>query len=62
MTSYTAPSDATNQAATKIFCVSAFARRNNLDDREEAVMLRLLGSYATEHELMMNARRSPLTR
>jgi hypothetical protein len=62
MTSYTAPSVAANQAATKVFCVSAFARRNNLDDREEAVMLRLLGAYATEHELLMNTRRSPITR
>jgi hypothetical protein len=62
MTSYTAPSDAAHRAVKKVFCVSDFARRNKLDDREEARMLRLLGLFATEHELLMNARPSLITR
>lgn len=62
MTSYTAPSDAANDAAKKKLCVSAFARRNKLGELEARKMLRLLGSFATEQELLMNARRSLMTR
>ncbi|MGF9562308.1 hypothetical protein [Neorhizobium sp. JUb45] len=46
----------------KVWNVSEFAKRYRLDDREENRLVRLLGQFASEQELLMNATRAPLYR
>jgi hypothetical protein len=44
----------------KVWSVSEFAKRYRLDAKEESRLQKLLGSFATEQELLMNAcRRTP---
>ena len=43
----------------KVWSVSEFAKRYRLERQEEARLLKLLGAFATEQELLMNASRSP---
>lgn len=47
---------------TKVWNVVEFAKRYRLDSREENRLLKLLGPYASEQELLMNATRTPLYR
>ena len=43
----------------KVWSVSEFAKRYRLDRTEEARLLKLLGPFASEQELLMNASRTP---
>lgn len=43
----------------KVWSVSEFARRYRLDCEEERRLLKLLGPFASEQELLMNASRVP---
>ncbi|KQQ74268.1 hypothetical protein ASF70_11110 [Rhizobium sp. Leaf321] len=42
----------------KVWSVTDFARRYRLDKDEENRLLQLLGSFASEQELLMNASRT----
>lgn len=46
----------------RVWNVSEFAKRYRLDAREEKRLLKLLGPFASEHELLMNATRAPVFR
>lgn len=46
----------------KVWNVSDFARRYRLDESEETRLTRLLGPFASEQELLVNASRTPLYR
>jgi hypothetical protein len=46
----------------KVWNVSEFAKRYRLDSREENRLQKLLGPFASEQELLMNATRAPLFR
>ncbi|SIP90490.1 hypothetical protein SAMN05880590_101117 [Rhizobium sp. RU35A] len=50
------------QGLRKVWNVSEFARRYRLDSREENRLLKLLGPFASEQELLMNATRTPIFR
>ncbi|MBO3759785.1 hypothetical protein J5J10_10275 [Ciceribacter sp. L1K23] len=43
----------------EIFSVSEFCKRYRLDSKEERRLKVLLGDFATQHELLMNAKRDP---
>ncbi|MFN7104132.1 MAG: hypothetical protein ACK4N1_16080 [Pseudorhizobium sp.] len=43
----------------KVWSVSEFSKRYRLQSEEEQRLLKLLGSFATEQELLMNASRAP---
>ncbi|WP_142521076.1 hypothetical protein [Pseudorhizobium endolithicum] len=43
----------------KVWSVSEFAKRYRLDREEESRLLKLLGPFASEQELLMNASRAP---
>lgn len=43
----------------KVWSVAEFAKRYRLDREEEARLLKLLGPFATQQELLMNASRAP---
>lgn len=43
----------------KVWSVSEFSKRYRLQGEEEQRLLKLLGSFATEQELLMNASRTP---
>ncbi|MCJ8521685.1 hypothetical protein ABID21_004868 [Pseudorhizobium tarimense] len=43
----------------KVWSVSEFAKRYRLERDEETRLLKLLGAFATEQELLMNASRAP---
>jgi hypothetical protein len=43
----------------KVWSVSEFARRYRLETEEESRLLKLLGPFASEQELLMNASRTP---
>lgn len=51
-----------SNAVRKVWNVSEFAKRYRLDDGEENRLVRLLGQFASEQELLMNASRAPLYR
>jgi hypothetical protein len=51
-----------NAASRRVWSVSEFARRYRLDKTEEDKLLKLLGPFALEHELLMNARRPAVFR
>jgi hypothetical protein len=59
MTSYAPIDELNNKGLKKVWSVSDFARRYRLDRQEEARLLKLLGAFASEQELLMNASRSP---
>ncbi len=46
----------------KVWNVAEFAKRYRLDPQEENRLLKLLGPFASEQELLMNASRTPLYR
>jgi hypothetical protein len=43
----------------KVWSVSEFSKRYRLQSEEEQRLLKLLGAFATEQELLMNASRAP---
>lgn len=43
----------------KVWSVAEFAKRYRLDRQEEARLLKLLGPFASQQELLMNASRAP---
>ncbi|MGF9692662.1 MULTISPECIES: hypothetical protein [unclassified Rhizobium] len=51
-----------NVPLKKVWNVSDFAKRYRLDAKEENRLLKLLGPFASEQELLMNATRAPLYR
>ncbi|MGI2033738.1 hypothetical protein ACRQ1B_15200 [Rhizobium panacihumi] len=51
-----------SSAVRKVWNVSEFAKRYRLDDEEENRLVSLLGPFASEQELLMNASRAPLYR
>lgn len=59
MTSQLNISDLNNKGLKKVWSVSDFAKRYRLDAQEEARLLKLLGPFASEQELLMNATRTP---
>ncbi|MCC2609300.1 hypothetical protein ABK249_11045 [Neorhizobium sp. Rsf11] len=48
-----------NKGLKKVWSVAEFAKRYRLDRREEARLLKLLGPFASQQELLMNASRAP---
>jgi len=48
-----------NKGLKKVWSVAEFARRYRLDRQEEARLLKLLGPFASQQELLMNASRAP---
>lgn len=48
-----------NQGLKKVWSVAEFAKRYRLDRQEEARLLKLLGPFASQQELLMNASRAP---
>lgn len=59
MTSHLTISDIEDQPLKKVWSVSDFAKRYRLDAEEENRLLKLLGPFATQQELLMNASRAP---
>jgi hypothetical protein len=51
-----------NAASRRVWSVSDFARRYRLDKTEEDKLVKLLGPFALEHELLMNAQRPAVFR
>ena len=49
-------------ASRRVWSVSDFARRYRLDKQEEDKLVKLLGPFALEHELLMNAQRPAVFR
>jgi hypothetical protein len=45
--------------ATKVWSVKEFAKRQRIDETQEAHLLKLFGPYATAFELLHNANREP---
>ncbi|KGD99309.1 MULTISPECIES: hypothetical protein [Rhizobium/Agrobacterium group] len=48
-----------NKGLKKVWSVAEFAKRYRLDRQEEARLLKLLGPFASQQELLMNASRAP---
>jgi hypothetical protein len=59
MTSHLNISELEDRGLKKVLSVSDFARRYRLDAEEETRLLKLLGPFATQQELLMNASRTP---
>lgn len=59
MTSHLSISDSEQAGLKKVWNVADFSRRYRLDDHEMQRLLKLLGPYASEQELLMNASRAP---
>ncbi|RWX75794.1 hypothetical protein EPK99_19115 [Neorhizobium lilium] len=59
MTSHAAIDKLSDKNLKKVWSVTDFAKRYRLDGEEESRLLKLLGSFASEHELLMNASRAP---
>ena len=49
-------------AATKVWSVAEFCKRYRLDRTEETRLRKLLGDFANQSELLINARRQPAFR
>ena len=48
-----------DKISRKVWSVSDFAKRYRLDEIEKNRLVTLLGSFASEQELLMNASRTP---
>lgn len=46
----------------EVFSVAEYCKQYGLDEMEEKRLQKLLGSFATHHELQMNLRRQPAYR
>lgn len=62
MTTHVDQQRAETSGLKKVWNVAEFAKRYRLDSQEQNRLLKLLGPYASEQELLMNATRSPLYR
>lgn len=56
--SHITPVDLQQSGMKKVWSVTDFARHYRLDKDEENRLLQLLGSFASEQELLMNASRT----
>lgn len=54
--------DADETGATRVWTVVEFCRRYRLDQAEETRLRKLLGDFASQQELLMNAQRKPVFR
>jgi hypothetical protein len=54
--------DVQTSAMREVFSVTQFCRRYRLDSAEERRLRSVLGEFATQQELLMNARREPAFR
>jgi hypothetical protein len=59
MTSHLNLTDIEDKGLKKVWSVTDFAKRYRLDTEEETRLLKLLGPFATQQELLMNASRAP---
>lgn len=59
MTSHSNIGEIQNNDLKKVWSVADFSRRYRLDKEEESRLLKLLGPFASEQELLMNASRAP---
>jgi len=59
MTTYLKAAEIDSTGFKKVWNVSDFAKRYRLDREEERRLLELLGTFASEQELLMNASRAP---
>ncbi|MGK6312853.1 hypothetical protein QTA58_01055 [Neorhizobium sp. CSC1952] len=59
MTTHLKAGEIENKGAKKVWSVAEFAKRYRLDKAEEARLLKLLGPFASQQELLMNASRAP---
>jgi len=59
MTSHLNITEIEDKNLKSVWSVSDFAKRYRLDSDEESRLLKLLGPFATQHELLMNASRAP---
>ncbi len=59
MTSHLNVNEIEDKGLKKVWSVCDFAKRYRLDNEEEARLLKLLGPFATQQELLMNASRTP---
>lgn len=48
--------------STRVWSVAEFCKRYRLDKEEQTRLQKLLGDFASQHELLMNARRPPVYR
>ena len=51
--------DIDSKGLKKVWSVAEFAKRYRLDRGEETRLLKLLGPFASQQELLMNASRAP---
>ncbi len=59
MTSHLNSADIEEKGLKTVWSVADFARRYRLNNEEETRLLKLLGPFATQQELLMNASRAP---
>ncbi len=59
MTTHLKLDELENNGLKKVWSVADFAKRYRLDREEEARLLKLLGPFASQQELLMNASRAP---
>jgi len=59
MTTHLKLEELNNQGLKKVWSVAEFAKRYRLHREEEARLLKLLGPFASQQELLMNATRAP---
>ena len=59
MTTYLKAGEIETNGVKKVWSVAEFAKRYRLDQAEEARLLKLLGPFASQQELLMNASRAP---
>ncbi|SFB50431.1 hypothetical protein SAMN03159496_04394 [Rhizobium sp. NFR07] len=59
MTSHLNITDIDDKGLKKVWSVAEFAKRYRLDSEEESRLLKLLGPFASQQELLMNASRAP---
>ncbi|MFB9951103.1 hypothetical protein ACFFP0_19830 [Rhizobium puerariae] len=59
MTTHLKIGEIENKNPKKVWSVVEFAKRYRLDREEEARLLKLLGPFASQQELLMNASRAP---
>jgi hypothetical protein len=59
MTSHLKIDELENTGLRKVWSVAEFSRRYRLDRDEEASLIKLLGLFASEQELLMNASCAP---
>jgi hypothetical protein len=59
MTTHLKLEDIQNTGLKKVWSVAEFSKRYRLDREEEARLLKLLGPFASQQELLMNATRTP---